>query len=63
MGVSVGHLDWSLVPYYRKSFWKHFRDGLYWIDNKNESAAPGPLPTEAYNNPQGFVDKGLVMRS
>ena len=21
-GISVGHLDWSLVPYYRKSFWK-----------------------------------------
>jgi ribonucleoside-triphosphate reductase len=32
-GVSAGHIDWTLVPYYRKSFWKHFRDGLEWIDN------------------------------
>ena len=35
-GVSVGHLDWSLVPYYRKSFWKHYRDGLFWIMDMTE---------------------------
>jgi len=27
-GVSATHLDWTMVPYVRKSFWKHFRDGF-----------------------------------
>jgi ribonucleoside-triphosphate reductase len=30
-GVSAGHLDWSLVPYVRKSFYKHFCDGAKYI--------------------------------
>ena len=24
MGVSASHLDWTMVPYVRKSFYKHF---------------------------------------
>lgn len=31
-GVSASHLDWSLVPYVRKSFKKHFRDGLKYLE-------------------------------
>lgn len=27
-GVSATHLDWTMVPYVRKSFWKHFKDGM-----------------------------------
>lgn len=27
-GVSATHLDWTMVPYVRKSFWKHMRDGI-----------------------------------
>ena len=27
-GVSASHLDWTMVPYVRKSFHKHFQDGL-----------------------------------
>ena len=30
-GVSAGHLDWTLVPYVRKSFYKHYCDGLKYI--------------------------------
>ncbi len=26
-GVSATHLDWTMVPYVRKSFWKHWKDG------------------------------------
>lgn len=26
-GVSATHLDWTMVPYVRKSFYKHFKDG------------------------------------
>jgi ribonucleoside-triphosphate reductase len=31
-GVSATHLDWTMVPYVRKSFYKHFKDGLKWIE-------------------------------
>lgn len=31
-GVSAGHLDWTMVPYVRKSFRKHFNDGLIYIE-------------------------------
>lgn len=30
-GVSATHLDWTMVPYVRKSFAKHFKDGLRYI--------------------------------
>lgn len=30
-GVSASHLDWTMVPYVRKSFIKHYRDGLDFI--------------------------------
>ena len=36
-GVSATHLDWTLVPYVTKSFRKHFKDGLKYIENTNES--------------------------
>lgn len=35
-GVSATHLDWTMVPYVRKSFYKHFKNGLKYIDNANE---------------------------
>lgn len=31
-GVSATHLDWTMVPYIRKSFYKHFKDGLKYIE-------------------------------
>lgn len=33
-GCSASHVDWTLVPYVRKSFWKHIKDGSKYIDNK-----------------------------
>ena len=30
-GVSATHLDWTMVPYVRKSFWKHFKDGIKYL--------------------------------
>ena len=32
-GVSASHIDWTMVPYVRKSFYKHFKDGLWYIEN------------------------------
>ena len=34
-GVSASHIDWTLVPYVRKSFWKHFKDGLKYVENED----------------------------
>ena len=34
-GVSATHLDWTMVPYVRKSFVKHFKDGLQYIEGDN----------------------------
>lgn len=31
-GVSATHLDWTMVPYVRKSFAKHYKDGLTYIE-------------------------------
>lgn len=36
-GVSATHLDWTMVPYVRKSFYKHFCDGLSYIECNNHS--------------------------
>ncbi len=30
-GVSATHLDWTMVPYVRKSFYKHWKDGCKYI--------------------------------
>ena len=32
-GVSATHLDWTMVPYVRKSFYKHYLDGLGYCEN------------------------------
>lgn len=32
-GVSATHLDWTMVPYVRKSFYKHYKDGMKYIND------------------------------
>jgi ribonucleoside-triphosphate reductase len=32
-GVSASHIDWTMVPYVRKSFHKHWIDGMEYIDS------------------------------
>lgn len=31
-GVSATHLDWTMIPYVRKSFYKHYLDGMKYIE-------------------------------
>ena len=33
-GVSATHLDWTMVPYVRKSFYKHFMDGMKYLEDE-----------------------------
>lgn len=35
-GVSATHLDWTMVPYVRKSFAKHYEDGLRFVESLSE---------------------------
>ena len=35
-GVSATHLDWTMVPYVRKSFYKHYLDGAYYLECPGE---------------------------
>lgn len=45
-GVSATHIDWTMIPYVRKSFNKHYRDGLKYVENQ-------PEQVEIYKNPSG----------
>lgn len=42
-GVSATHLDWTMVPYVRKSFSKHFKDGIKYIQHEDD---PNRVPKE-----------------
>lgn len=56
-GVSATHLDWTMVPYVRKSFYKHFKDGVkyclrdewdeHWDSDFNDSR---PIDCDEYKN-------------
>jgi ribonucleoside-triphosphate reductase len=48
-GVSATHLDWTMVPYVRKSFFKHWTDGMKYIENVEEvSGNPEMSITDEY---------------
>ena len=48
-GVSATHLDWTMVPYVRKSFFKHFKDGLKYVEGLSEDEIE-KLETEIKND-------------
>ena len=43
-GVSASHIDWTMVPYVRKSFAKHYNNGLKYIEGMEDA--------EVFINPQ-----------
>lgn len=49
-GVSATHLDWTMVPYVRLSFNKHYRTGLKYIDH---------LRNEKYNQTDLSIEDSL----
>lgn len=50
-GVSATHLDWTLVPYVRKSFYKHFMEGVKWVENYKGAGM------QNYNDELSIYDK------
>ena len=55
-GVSATHLDWTMVPYVRKSFYKHFRDGIkycmreQWDEYWDDFTPERPIDWDEYQN-------------
>lgn len=35
-GISATHIDWTMVPYFRISFFKHYLDGLKYVERKSD---------------------------
>ena len=51
-GVSASHLDWTMVPYVRLSFAKHYRNGLKYIEGLED--------VELFLNPEDApIDKDM----
>lgn len=46
-GVSATHLDWTMVPYVRKSFRKHYINGLKYIDEIDDINLFNHIPEDA----------------
>lgn len=42
-GASASHIDWTMVPYVRKSFYKHFLDGLKYVEKLEPDAVVFPF--------------------
>lgn len=53
-GVSATHLDWTMVPYVRKSFRKHYIDGLKYIENIFDQELFEHIPTDAGINDEEY---------
>lgn len=46
-GVSATHIDWTMVPYVRKSFRKHYINGLKYIEEINDVNLFNHIPEDA----------------
>ena len=46
-GVSATHIDWTMVPYVRRSFRKHYIDGLIYIEDINDNDLFNHIPGDA----------------
>lgn len=53
-GVSATHLDWTMVPYVRKSFYKHFIKGVKYIENFRGKGL------DIYNKEMSIDDKAYL---
>ena len=45
-GVSASHLDWTMVPYVRLSFKKHFKDGMKYLSHIELIDIPDDTPID-----------------
>lgn len=62
-GVAASHLDWSMVPYVRKSFSKHYRDGMRFLahDAGYERDPDKSIVDATYTQEKEVYDYALAM--
>ena len=66
-GVAATHLDWTMVPYVRKSFYKHWKDGCKYVLRIDPSKYEGvitdqlSIEDESYKTFEGAYDYALDM--
>lgn len=59
-GVSATHLDWTMIPYVRKSFYKHYCDGLKYIAKDKKEISISKEDSDKYSISDTYIydDKG-----
>lgn len=64
-GVAASHLDWTMIPYVRKSFFKHYRDGMKYLKNeeleKIENVTELSIDDEFYRKNKKVYDFAMDM--
>lgn len=62
-GVSATHLDWTMVPFVRKSFYKHYKDGMKFIRHSSEPIGTKETPIDdvAYEQFQDVYEYAMAM--
>lgn len=61
-GVSASHIDWTMVPYVRKSFAKHYRDGLNFVEEIGEATISEEMPYSASYSEMSIGDRDFWYR-
>lgn len=64
-GVSATHIDWTMVPYVRLSFRKHYINGMEFIEEKivekDEFAGDTPIDSEEYKKNEKVYKYAMKM--
>ena len=65
-GVAASHIDWTMIPYVRKSFYKHWKDGMKYLNNVtkfNDDIFTDKLSItdEKYLHPKNAYDYAMDM--
>ena len=62
-GVSATHLDWTMVPFVRKSFFKHYKDGMKFIRHSSEPIGTKETPIDdvVYEQFQDVYEYAMAM--
>ena len=57
-GVAATHFDWTMVPYVRKSFYKHYKDGKKWFSiNKKFELSKEKIEQTSINDKKVYTNK------
>ena len=58
-GVAATHLDWTMVPYIRKSFKKHYLDGLKYVSKDSGSVTSFSKKIEEVNADETSIENSI----